>query len=158
MPTFARKEKGAPIRPALKRLVAKGDYLLERLALADHEMSVYIASDEALARLNKEYRNIDSPTDVLSFSQLEGGAAKVEPKILGDVVISYQRAAAQARARGVPIEREYDLLLIHGALHLAGFDHERAEADLMEWKRIESELLDELTLRFDRREAPNRFR
>lgn len=91
------------------------------------ELSVLLVDDAAIARLNADYRARPRPTDVLSFSQLEGprpGAAGT----LGDVVISVETARRQARERGRPLEEEIGALLVHGVLHLLGHDHERSAA------------------------------
>jgi len=77
-----------------------------------------IAGDAELRRLNRQFRGLDYPTDVLSFPAAEPAAH------LGDLAISLARARAQARQFGHPIEQEVEILMLHGLLHLLGFDHE----------------------------------
>lgn len=93
------------------------------------EVSVLLTGDEEIRTLNRDYRGIDSPTDVLSFSQNEGedfGTGEDESP-LGDVVISIETARRQAEQRGASLEEEVDLLLVHGLLHLLGYDHAEPE-------------------------------
>lgn len=87
-----------------------------------------LTDDESITILNGEYRGIEEPTDVLSFSQHEGedGFAP-EENILGDVVISVETAKRQAEERGAELDSEIDLLLVHGILHLLGYDHAEPE-------------------------------
>ncbi len=102
------------------------------------EITLVITDDEEIRALNDAHRGIDEPTDVLSFpleeSPLGGGDASVfvtPPEVvrhLGDIVISYPRAEAQAREYGHSIRRELAYLTVHGCLHLLGYDHED-EAD-----------------------------
>ena len=86
------------------------------------DLSLVLTDDAQLRQLNRQYLGIDSPTDVLSFP-----AGETDPETdliyLGDVLISYQRAQAQAAAGGHPVEDELQLLVVHGVLHLLGYDH-----------------------------------
>ena len=120
------------------RLGRSARRLLAGLALRDAELSVLLVSDEAMRRLNLEWRGRDRPTDVLSFAQREGGGAP--EGLLGDVVISVDTARRQARAGGRPLEREAERLLVHGLLHLLGYDHERSARDAAIMRRKEREL------------------
>jgi len=106
--------------------------------LPDCELSLSLVSDRAIRALNRTYRGIDSPTDVLSFSQIEqAGAASANPHdvtnnpglTLGDVVISIDTALAQARELRTAPTARIRRLLIHGFLHLLGYDHERSSAE-----------------------------
>ncbi len=88
-----------------------------------------LTGDEEIRTLNRDYRGIDSPTDVLSFSQNEGedfGASEDESP-LGDVVISIETARRQAQEQDRSLEEEVDTLLVHGLLHLLGYDHAEPE-------------------------------
>lgn len=97
------------------------------------ELSVVFAVDSEIKALNKKYRGKDRPTDVLSFPLGEKG-------ILGDIVISVERARAQAEAFGTSFKSEVELYIIHGALHLLGYDDETpAAAKAM--RKKEKELL-----------------
>jgi probable rRNA maturation factor len=123
--------------PALARHVARaGRRLLAALRLPDAELSVLLVSDREIHRLNRDWRGKDRPTDVLSFSQQEGdGPAPVG--LLGDVVISVDTARRQAGERGVSLADESERLLIHGVLHLLGYDHERSSAEARRMQRRE---------------------
>src|SRR5690242_19721821 len=99
------------------------------------ELGVLITDDAQLHALNREYRGVDAPTDVLSFGDDEGDqpphAAFVRPpgapRYLGDLAISYERVASQAADYGHSQARELAYLTVHGVLHLLGYDHERGE-------------------------------
>ncbi|MCX8053032.1 MAG: rRNA maturation RNase YbeY [Armatimonadetes bacterium] len=94
----------------------------------DTEVSVLLADDEMVRVLNRDYRGVDAPTDVLAFSQLEGDDFGAEGgNVLGDVVISVETAARQAEEHGHSLDKEIELLLVHGLLHLLGYDHESPE-------------------------------
>jgi probable rRNA maturation factor len=82
------------------------------------EIAVTISNDRRLRALNRSYRGKDRPTDVLSFPYDDEGGP------IGDVVISIDRASAQAAERGHSLERELELLTLHGTLHVCGYDHE----------------------------------
>jgi probable rRNA maturation factor len=92
------------------------------------EVALLLADDQTLRRLNRDYRGVDQPTDVLSFSQLEGAPAPASApqarRHLGDVAISVERSRRQADAYGHGFEREIGYLLVHAVLHLVGSDHE----------------------------------
>ncbi len=90
------------------------------------ELSVYIVDDAEIKRLNFHYRGIDRPTDVLAFSMREGENLKGAEGILGDVVISTETAIRQARSYKRKIEDEINLYLVHGILHLVGYDDSSA--------------------------------
>ena len=102
------------------------------------ELSVVFTDDKEIALLNGQYRNKYKATDVLSFSQVEGEG---DAYSLGDIVISVERALIQARKYKVTAERELQRLLIHGILHLYGFDHEGvSNAERQRMKRREKKL------------------
>jgi probable rRNA maturation factor len=86
---------------------------------------VLIVDDAEIHRLNRDYLGKDRPTNVISFAMQEGEGAGVQPDLLGDVVISADTAARDAAEAGLPFEHELAFLLLHGILHLLGFDHER---------------------------------
>ena len=104
-------------------------------------LSVVLTDDAGIAALNREFRGIDAPTDVLSFPQLDPTSPPAplppgEPLPLGDVVVSLPRAQAQAHEYGHSRERELGFLLVHGLLHLLGHDHETPdEAAAMEGRQ-----------------------
>ncbi len=91
--------------------------------------------------LNRTFRQVDSPTDVLAFPAAEGNDFVLPPELppyLGDVIISYPTALAQAEAQGHPVEQELTLLIVHGCLHLLGYDHETEEERQQMWARQEA--------------------
>jgi len=110
---------------ALERIAL---HALEAEAVAlPSELSVLLTDDASVRSLNRDYRNVDEPTDVLSFAQSEGDEFErpegVSPH-LGDVVISVDTARRQAADHGLSLQDEAAHLLVHGILHLLGYDHE----------------------------------
>ena len=97
--------------------------------LPDAEVSVLLIGDGGMRTLNRRYRGKDRTTDVLSFPLREGKFSRVQPHLLGDIVISVPAAARQAKAAGETLLNEIDRLLVHGFLHLLGYDHERGEVE-----------------------------
>jgi len=94
----------------------------------DTEVSVLLVSDEEIKALNRDYRGVGVVTDVLAFSQLEGEEFGADGgNVLGDVVISVETATRQAQEHAHSVEDEMDLLLVHGLLHLLGYDHKVPE-------------------------------
>jgi rRNA maturation RNase YbeY len=93
-----------------------------------------------MQRLNAAYRGNDRPTDVLAFAMREGKRAAGDEGTLGDVVISLDTAQRQAASRGHSVDEEVTTLLIHGILHLLGYDHERSPAEARRMKKKEREL------------------
>lgn len=91
------------------------------------EVSLTLTDDRRIQELNRDYRGLDKPTDVLSFSMLEGEALAPtppgEPRLLGDVILSLDTSDRQAEEEGVSPRREVAWLISHGVLHLLGFDH-----------------------------------
>ncbi len=111
------------------RLQRRAQRLLAELGFGDHELSVVLTDDAEMQALNREYRGKDRSTDVLSFAQREGVGAGLQPHLLGDVVICLPQAARQARRRRVTTWDELLELLVHGLLHLLGYEHEGVELD-----------------------------
>ena len=109
------------------------------------EISIVLTSDERIHELNRDYRGVDRPTDVLAFSQLEGGdiPAGDEIVVLGDVIISVDTAKRQAAERGHSLDDELDLLLAHGVLHLLGYDDE-TESGAAEMRKREKKILEQV--------------
>ena len=97
---------------------------LEAVGQAGAEVSVTITNDRRLRALNRAYRGKDRATDVLSFPYDDEGGP------LGDVVVSVDRASAQAAERGHSLQRELELLVLHGALHVCGYDHETDDGEM----------------------------
>lgn len=118
-------------------------HLLKAFGLDEGELSVVLCDDPFIHPLNRDWRGKDRPTDVLSFAQREGEEADEDDPVLGDVVISVETAARQAAERGHSLEHELRVLLVHGVLHLLGYDHEDDE-EAEEMEALERDLLAEL--------------
>jgi rRNA maturation RNase YbeY len=126
--------------PALAtRLSRSGRRLLDALERSESELSVLLVSDRVMRQLNRDWRGRDRPTDVLSFSQHEG-PDPAPRELLGDVVIAVPTAKRQAEERGETLLAASERLLIHGVLHLLGYDHERSEAEARRMQRRERRL------------------
>ena len=108
-------------------------------------VSVLLVGDKKMRELNRTYRGIDRTTDVLSFSQLEGSSSQNETADLGDIVISPAQAKHQAAERGESMDHEIALLLVHGLLHLIGYDHEKNRYQARKMREKEKELLHAIT-------------
>jgi len=110
------------------------------LGYPDSELSVAIVGDRSIRSLNRLYLGRDKPTNVISFAMQEGRFLDFNPQLLGDVVISSVTCAREAFDAGISFAYRLHFLLLHGILHLTGFDHERsgeAEALRMEEKELE---------------------
>lgn len=107
------------------------------------ELSVYIVDDAEIRKLNYHYRGVDKPTDVLAFSMREGQALKGTEGILGDVVISAETALRQARHFGKKAKDEMNLYLLHGILHLVGYD-DRSVRARKKMQKMQRELLQKI--------------
>lgn len=107
-------------------------------------LSIKITGNQEIQELNTSYRGIEKVTDVLSF-EADYFDPDLETRYLGDVVISYTQAADQAKKRGHPVVSELQLLVIHGVLHLSGYDHGSAQDREVMWK-VQKQALDELGL------------
>ena len=88
-----------------------------------------LTDDEGIRALNRAYRGQDRPTDVLSFSQWEGDPMPGADDLLGDIVVSIERATDQAERYGHTVAREVGFLAVHGLLHLLGYDHEEPDQE-----------------------------
>ncbi|MDO9112156.1 MAG: rRNA maturation RNase YbeY [Desulfatirhabdiaceae bacterium] len=110
--------------------------MLSDLGYPDHELSLLIVDDSQIEIINVEYLQHAGPTNVISFSMHEGEYSQVSPFLLGDVVISADTAEKEADFAGNSFRQRLIELLIHGILHLTGFDHEQdeAQAQIMEAK------------------------
>ncbi len=113
------------------------------------DLSILLTDDSEIQSLNKKFRDKDCPTDVLSFSMFEelaGEVSVVEPVGLGDVVISLETAKKQAKELGVSLSDELFRLLIHGTLHLLGYDHVDVSPEEVEAMETKEQYLFELVL------------
>ncbi|WP_182187731.1 rRNA maturation RNase YbeY [Pectinatus frisingensis] len=107
------------------------DKIAQLYGLGESEVSITLTNNENIHKLNKQYRGIDRPTDVLSFALNEGDEPKIEggPKVnvLGDIIISVEKGTEQAQEYGHTFRREIAFLTTHGMLHLLGYDHIKEE-------------------------------
>jgi probable rRNA maturation factor len=117
--------------------------VLAHQGISAAQAAVIITGDELLHDLNRRYRGVDAPTDVLAFPDDERGPFGGQPRYLGDVLISYPRAEEQAAAAGHSTLAELQLLVVHGLLHLLGYDDEEENERARMWAAQE-EILDGL--------------
>lgn len=112
------------------------------------EVSVTFVDNEEIHSLNKQYRNMDKPTDVLSFPLGEDGKYdynnETKSYMLGDIVISIETALKQAKIYGHSLEREIGFLTVHSMLHLLGYDHETSKIDALNMREKEEAVLEKL--------------
>ncbi len=124
--------------------------LVHEFFRANAEVSVTFTDNAGIRKINKEHRNIDKHTDVLSFPMYErdelSELSYSDTALLGDIVISLERAVEQAEELGNTPLREIAFLAIHSTLHLLGYDHERSEAEDREQCRIQKEIIEELDI------------
>ncbi|WP_434511379.1 rRNA maturation RNase YbeY [Desulfitobacterium sp. AusDCA] len=139
-------------RERLQKYLERG--ISEAIQAADGseeaEVSLTLVDDPRIHELNREYRGVDRPTDVLSFALQEEAEDEpeimdFEDEILGDIIISVERARAQAEEYGHSFERELVYLAVHGTLHLLGYNHE-VEADKVEMRRQEETVMSRIGL------------
>jgi probable rRNA maturation factor len=110
-------------RVGLRRDVRKA---LELLGAGERELSLLFVDDEGIRTINRDYLRRDRPTNVIAFSLSEGSFGAVNPELLGDVVVSVETAGREASAASIPAGDAILNLILHGILHLAGYDHEKS--------------------------------
>lgn len=131
------------------RLLKAAGLILQEYNLERGDVGIILTDNEALHKLNRQYRGLDAPTDVLSFAMLDPGlladasASQDEELVVGDIYISMEKAEQQAREAGHPLHREILILAVHGLLHLIGYDHADDEEYTAMQKR-ETEILSQL--------------
>ncbi len=103
--------------------------ILDALACPDGEISILIVDDPQIEELNQQYLNREGPTNVIAFAMREGEFSDLSPHLLGDVVISADTAAQEAQIAAMSMQQRFSELLVHGILHLMGYDHETSEKD-----------------------------
>lgn len=111
--------------------------ILKILNCANQEISLSFVDDEKIKKLNKQYLGKDKPTNVISFPLQEGEYSDINPNILGDIIISTETAQRDALLGNLTLSQEIDFLIIHGILHLLGYNHEnttRKETNKMHQK------------------------
>ncbi len=100
-----------------------------------------LVDDEQMSSLNWQYRRRQEPTNVLAFAMREGEFGEISPELLGDVIISLPTAQREAEEAGISLDTMISRLLVHGILHLVGFDHEQGEDADREMEQRSAELL-----------------
>ena len=120
----------------LRKIQKTARAILNALDFPDGELSILLVDDQQIANLNLTYLNRKGPTNVIAFPMREGQFNDITPNLLGDVVISLETARSEANAAQMSLQNRFNQLLIHGILHLLGYDHEqtRQEAERMEEK------------------------
>lgn len=113
-----QKIRKVPLRKVARRILSVS-------GCPDAQLSVLIVDDPGIQEINRDYLGKDHPTNVISFAMQEGDGEGIQPDLLGDVVISADTAARDASEAGTSFESELYFLLLHGILHLLGYDHER---------------------------------
>ena len=128
---FVNRQRKQPVNKALIDLLRRSikQTLLQENFPLPAEVSVTFVDDEKIQKINHEHRGIDCATDVLSFPLFEDAPNMDGRVMLGDIVISLERADAQAKEYGHSYERETAFLTVHSMLHLLGYDHETSEED-----------------------------
>lgn len=114
--------------------------ILGNLNCQNKEISLLFVDDDGIREFNKKYLGRDYPTNVITFSMTEGEFGNINPDILGDIIISVETALRDALSAKIEFEEELDYLMIHGILHLLGYDHEASEAEEKRMKKKEEEL------------------
>ncbi len=130
-----RRKIGAAARRTLKTLGYEG-----------YELTIVLVDDREITRLNRQYFHRNRPTNVISFPLMDDSPVSLRSRILGDVVISAETAQRDAREAGEKAEGEILFLMIHGILHLAGYDHVRSAAERRTMEAKEKEIFERLNL------------
>ena len=126
---------------ALKKIKQSVQVILDALDCPDGEISILIVDDPQIEELNQQYLKREGPTNVIAFAMREGEFADLSPHLLGDVVISMDTAAKEAQVAATSMERRFNELLVHGVLHLMGFDHETNEEEALVMEKKSREIL-----------------
>jgi len=124
------------------------NYTLKKMDVKDAYLSIIFISDEVMHKYNLEYRGIDRTTDVLSFALEDNQTYKTEIRQLGDILISIPKMQAQAKEYGHSEKRELSFLIVHGVLHLLGYDHTRSKEEEKLQFGLQDEILNELNIWF----------
>jgi probable rRNA maturation factor len=145
--------KKSIVKASVKKIASTILFLV--LQDSESDLSILITSDSTLQRLNKEYLGYDQPTDVLSFESKE-----IDPETgkisLGDIAISYPAAERQAIEAGHSVENEILMLLVHGILHLSGFDHKSKDEKFEMWNKQQA-ILNQLGIKINRISGDEEF-
>lgn len=123
------------------------DYTLKKENVSNGIINIIIVDNETIHKINKEYRGVDRPTDVISFALEDDDIfIELDYRILGDIYISIDKVYEQAKSYGHSERREISFLTVHGVLHLLGYDHMELEEEKIMFKK-QDEILNELDIR-----------
>ena len=120
----------------------KAQAILDALDCPDGELSILIVNDSQIKALNKQYFNRHVHTNVIAFPMREGKFANISPHLLGDVVISIETAHQEGINAGIGMEERFIQLLIHGILHLFGYDHETTAREALKMEKKSQKLME----------------
>ena len=127
----------------IKKVLVHG---LDKLKVGDVTFNIIFVNNDYIHKLNKEYRNIDRETDVITFALEDDKTFNPEERILGDIYISIDKAKSQSVEYGHSLERELCFLSVHGMLHLLGYDHMEKEEERVMFN-LQEEILDEMGIK-----------
>lgn len=130
----------------LRKIRREAQRILTELGLPDAEVSLLFVNDAQIQELNRRYLRLDRPTNVLAFSMREGEFSTLHPHLLGDLVISVETARRQMKRFGLDQMRMVTLLMIHGILHLVGYEHEGTRKESRQMVAKQKELFRAITL------------
>lgn len=122
----------------------KAQAILDALGSPDGELSILFLDDPQIAVLNKNYLQREGPTNVIAFPMREGAFVEINPDLLGDIVISLETAEKEGLAAGMSMKDRLGELMIHGILHLFGYDHETSETEARRMEAKSRELLEKI--------------
>ena len=127
----------------IKKVLVHG---LDKLKVGDVTFNIIFVNNDYIHKLNKEYRNIDRETDVITFALEDDKTFNPEERILGDIYISIDKSKSQSIEYGHSLERELCFLSVHGMLHLLGYDHMEKEEERVMFN-LQEEILDEMGIK-----------
>lgn len=128
-------------RISKKKIQQTVKVILNALDCPEAELSILIVNDQQIAQLNRNYLNRQGPTNVIAFPMREGRFSEISPDLLGDVVISVETAYREGQKAGLKMEKRFNQLLVHGILHLLGYDHQNAKPEARRMEKKTHELL-----------------
>jgi pyridoxine 5-phosphate synthase len=146
MPVLIKNDFRRPLPQVNEALIRKiTELLLVLTGIPEAELSILFVDDKQIEELNRSWRRKSGPTNVLAFSMTEGGDPAMALDLLGDIVISIDTAIREAKRNRVSLHSHLQVLLVHGFLHLTGYDHEKSDYEAERMQNKEKELLHELT-------------
>jgi len=125
----------------LKTVRKKAKAILSALDCPEGDLSILIVDDPQIEILNRQYLHREGPTNVIAFPMREGEFAHINPQLLGDVVISADTAWREGHESQTSLEDRFTQLLVHGILHLLGYDHENSEEEAQDMEEKSKQLL-----------------